>query len=128
MRKLTFWTLALLMVSALMSTGLSSCSSDDDDENGVPSELIGRWEGENNKYGFYVFEFNKGGKGYTEDWYDGKIERWPIKYTYNESSKMLTIYDAEDGEIDDTYIIVELTSSKLILRDSDGYAKTYFKK
>lgn len=131
MRKSTFCTLALLMVSALFSITLVSCSSDDDD-NGVPSELIGRWEGENNKYNFYAYEFNKDGKGYAEDWFDDKgvkRERWAITYTYNESKKILTIYDAEDGEVDDIYTVIELTYSKMILLDNEGgWEYTYNKK
>lgn len=145
MRKTTFWTLALLMVSALMSMGLSSCSSDDDDDN-VSSELYGKWDfdyqSQPNLYPDYdAYEFKKGGKGYAEEWYDSnghradggqisKTKSFPITYTYDENAKRLVIHFDEDGddhEWDDILIVKELTTNKLVINEG-GSDLTYLKK
>jgi len=45
------------------------------------------------------------------------------------AKKILTIYDAEDGEVDDIYTVIELTYSKMILLDNEGgWEYTYNKK
>lgn len=77
MKKTTFMTLALLMVSALFNISLVSCSSDDDEENGsnnpIINQLVGTWT-----FGNATLTFNRNftgsfkNSGTRGEFYDGK--------------------------------------------------------
>ena len=131
MRKSTFWTLALLVVSALFSISLISCSSDDDDDdNGVTSALTGRWENDDELADYSAFEFYKDGKGFAEQWplqngekKGDRPDRWAISYSYDNATKHLVIHDIENGDshdYDDIFIVTELTSDKLTVKWADS--------
>ena len=127
----TFMLLAM-MVAAL---GLISCGGDDGDEStgGDPSRLVGTWE--------IVHEVWYDGNGGTED-YDGYGAYWVF------TTHTITIHDSNDllnGQtVDytlkgdkihagglDVHTIVELTSSKMVLRTMEtfgSYSVLTFKK
>lgn len=126
----TFRFFATLLVIALCA-GFTSCS-DDDDEN----PLFGTWVSvyTKNSVEFKEVEtFNSDGTGSSAYYENGQLDKDGVenfKYTYDESTKILT-YIWADG---DTYAmrVKELTSSKLVLVDDvdnegNGEVTTYTK-
>jgi len=130
MKRITLKKLALLVVSALFSICLISCSNDDDDDNGITSALIGRWESDEYPNEYDAFEFYKDGKGFAEDWgyingkkVEDQTDRWAISFTYDSATKHLVIHDIEDGDFhnyDDIFIVTELTTDKFTIKWADS--------
>lgn len=132
--KKIYSTIAMLamMVAALSFT---ACGGDDDDEvgGGDTSKLVGKWE--------IIQEVFYDGRGGTQD-YDGYGAYWVF------TDHTITIHDSEDlldgHTIDyslkgdkihaaglDVHTIVELTSSKMVLRTIEtfgSYSVLTFKK
>lgn len=126
---------AVVAVSALLCAGFVSCSSDDDDsdDSGVPAELIGTWNFDDELY----LTFNKNGQGYAEGYlYDeddeesaprrlitraASMQRVNFTYTYNASTRQLALTMQGETEV---FTIKSLSSSQLVLMDEDGEEMT----
>lgn len=61
------WHFLTIMMVALISIGLASCSDDDEDELGsVSNEIVGTWKGSYSNRYFLSLTFNSDGTGSGE--------------------------------------------------------------
>ena len=129
MKKIIVYGLSILMLTVLC-VGFTACGGSDDEggfgaqPGGVVSALVGQW-----KYsfstGYQIYEFNNDGTGYYQE-YDTQDGGWHRKhnftYRYDASNKTITI--VESGKTADVYIVIELTSTTLVMyqpSSSKGY-------
>ena len=84
-----FWSLLFMVIAGMLSTGLSSCSSDDDEEGSasIPPELIGTWYKSSGagKYSMN-FTFNSDGTGNGYVSHNNIISYSSFAYTYRYKS------------------------------------------
>lgn len=107
MKKLNY--LWMMLFAMVMSVGLVACDEDDENIN-APQELFGTW----NMYGETV-TFNANG---TVVWTDSYGESETASYSYS-GDGVITIYYG--GEYSDVWKVLSLTSTKLVIEDSEGY-------
>lgn len=127
----TLRLIGMTVLAVVMCMNFVSCGNDDDE-----NPLFGTWVSVYTKNSVEYKEvetFNSDGTGSSAYYENGKIDKEGVrnfKYTYDESTKILT-YIWSDG---DTYAmrVKELTSSKLVLVDDvddegNGEVTTYTK-
>lgn len=136
MRKINFlWLISILM---LMPISFTSCS-DDDDEIGSVSELVGTWEIVSRTYQWKEdgkvteegtesdndlrITFNEDGTCKAAEYYNNKWnEDEPGTWSYKNGK--ITIRSTYEGESwSETATVKELTSSKLVLEYIDKYTE-----
>lgn len=117
MKKLSYLWMWLFML--VVATGFVSCSEDDDKGGGgnVPQELLGSW----NVYVGETLTFNANGT-LVWDYGDGDVETY--SYFYDAENKTITFSGYGESE---TWRIVTLTNSKLVVIEEEGYEITFTK-
>lgn len=106
-----FVTLFTLMAAAL-SFGLTSCSSNDDDDGGFnSSDLIGTWRSAKSKVGFKTFNT------------DGTIDLWDTYSNWKLSNGKLCLTRSNNGLIEEW--LIEYKDNLLYLTVPDGAATEY---
>lgn len=107
-----------------LSLFIIGCSSDDEENNQMLSEIVGTWRcNYEDGYDMYVLKSDGTGTG-TEYSYKYGGETWKITYRVNGSR--LTIIEDEDGDTS-IYEIAELNSSILIVIDENGDSWTFIR-
>ncbi|WP_256009533.1 lipocalin family protein [Desertivirga xinjiangensis] len=120
----------LFLMFVAVTVAFSSCKKDDDENNSA--KIVGKWnlkkevekeykngqliETDEYSYeaGAYV-EFKSNG---TVDWNDDGSD--PEIYSYRVDGNKLTLIEDDDTDV---YTIEELTSSKLVISESDEYTE-----
>lgn len=91
MNKNYYWKLLTFMMVAMLSFGFASCGSDDDDEKGSDSVLVGEWQeceddgtllNDAKEYEVHHTIFNSDGKGEYWSVSKGKTDRYKYSFTY----------------------------------------------
>lgn len=105
MKNFQYLSIILVLITCI---NIVACGNDDEDNNNtIPSELIGSWIRDDNHAGFTFKEGNIG-----IEWEKVPSDSWSISYTIKD--KILTISDNENGE-KEKYNIKKLSSQTLIL-------------
>lgn len=104
-----------LLMAVTLSLGLTACGSDDDsDDNGEQSsELVGKWENEDETWGF---KLDADGKGYSFENPSSTPYRWSVTWTYK--NNVLRLID-EDGD-SEIFIVTYVDDEIMIVGISDG--------
>ena len=124
MRKSTFWTLALLMVSAFFSICLFSCSSDDDDGSGDGTPTSGKWylvtyDDQTCTHGEYI-KFRTG----KLDW-NNRLNGKNTTYDCSISGNSFYLTNCSDGSKDVSFHIEGFSSNEMVTTSSDGFIRTW---
>lgn len=100
------FSIILILITCI---NIVACGNDDENnnENAIPSELIGSWIRDDNRAGFTFEEGNVG-----IEWEKVPSDNWSISYTIK--NKILIIRDNENGE-EEKYSIKKLNSQTLII-------------
>lgn len=123
--KTKLMSLFVVLLMGLVELGVASCSSGDDD-GGSNSELIGTWRYDDSA-GYVLCTFNSNGKGtLTEVDYEYGVDEESFTYTYNASSKILTMLWEFSDDLEELRVLY-LTSTKLVVSDEDGETITLIK-
>lgn len=123
MKTINKWNVWAIILVAIMSIGLVSCSKDDKN-----NALVGSWSCSNHYYGgsyggidTYVFKSNGTYEwSCTGDWWDDISGR----YSYNSDEGILTI---DRNGYTNVYIIASITDSSFLMIDEEGDYYTYYK-
>ena len=117
--------ITILMV-ALLSIIIVSCSKDSDSSSIGESSIVGTWKYtwyDGYESGYELITFKSNGSGTYEEWFyergqyflEENIEEF--KYKYNASKKELSLtYVEENGEIGPYRFYCEISGSRMILR------------
>lgn len=116
--------LMLLFVVCLGSIALQSCSDDEDNTSTDNSKLVGTWIC-TYEDGYDTATFNSNGTGTMSEYSEWGEDTWDIIYTYDAESGVLSIREVEDPEDIDEFIVIRLTSNKLVIEDEDGDVWNY---
>ena len=122
-KKSILWSLFTLVMVAMMSAGFTACS-DNDDDTGSGSGVVGTWSGQSGGKRYLTLSFKSGGSGtYTSrynDSYSGtETDRGNFTYEMEGESKgVITVreYDSYSGYYTD-YIYFEIEGKKMYLYD-----------
>ena len=101
-----FKYMSWLLVAMTLSIGLTACSSDDDDDDvsGGKSELVGKWESEDDGYSWgYKLDSNGKGYGFESD-YGEVYDRWSFTWKYKNNCLMMTFDDGTYEMLHVTYM------------------------
>ena len=134
-----FYPIAVILF-ALLSVTFTSCS-DDDDDSGSASDLVGTWqrvsttfqqkvngkiteEYTNNDNNFMI-KFNADGTYETNeyDYYNNKWWGWDETGTWSYKNGKLTCCIIDDEIYYETITVKELTSSKVVVEGVDKYTE-----
>ncbi|MGM9802004.1 MAG: hypothetical protein ACI309_06835 [Candidatus Limisoma sp.] len=117
--------LILLVLPFSLAMTLTSCSDDDnenlEDGNEETSLLVGSWEWSNDVE-LEVWTFNSDGTCKTV-WLDSDEHIHVGKYSYNSLTGILLmsmICDEEDETFTEKYKVLHLSSSELVLQETEG--------
>lgn len=106
-----------------LSLFIIGCSSDDEENNQMLSEIVGTWRC-NYEDGYDLIIFRSNGTGtWTEQAYDSGGSTRNIAYEINGNKLIIT---DEEGYIE-IYNIAKLSSSLLVLVDEDGDSWTFIR-
>lgn len=97
--------LCVFFLTLLLFAGFSSCNDDDDD---MKDSIVGTWQSELHSYRIWVFEDN--GQVYSKE--------ETGKYKVNGGKLHITWTD-EYGDYDEDFLIMELTSERMVLDELD---------
>ena len=129
-----FWMLLCLL-------GVNTACSDDDDDSGSASDLVGTWqrvyttfqqkvngkitEEDTNNENDFMIKFNADGTYETNeyDYYNNKWWGWDVTGTWSYKNGKLTCCIIEDEIYYETITVKELTSSKVVFEGVDKYTE-----
>ncbi len=126
-KKEFFWSLLTVMMVAMLSVGIVSCSKDDkNDESNPSSKVIGTWSGQDVEFGSITMTFKSGGSGtYVGRYYDSysgyETERGVFTYSMTDESSGIIIIKYNDSYSEDETDILpfEIEGRKMYIYDDD---------
>ena len=126
MKKALFAFIGLLFVS-VMTIGFTSCKSNDAEIDNI----VGTWKLTNDYDETEVYIFKKDGTGsYHIEYRSQKYQEWFFGYSYDKSTKILSIFTNIDGEYDSDTVTLrwEDANTIYVVTDDDDEILGPFKR